>query len=177
LIAGCAVAASAGLAGVTPASASTSAFFTLSGGSISISEPSATGGVDLGTVAAGTLVLSHSLGAVTVSDTRGALVATWTSTVSSTDFVVTTAGSTPAANEKVGVANIAYVAGAATSQSGGVFAGGAVASMALPDISRVAGTFVGTGVGSATWNPTLTFTLLSSQVAGKYTGQITHSAA
>jgi hypothetical protein len=162
----------------TPASASTSAYFTLTSGSLSVSEPSAAGGVNLGSAAAGSLAVTGSLGPVTVTDSRAVLVATWTASVTATEFVVTTpASATPAANEKVTLANIGYVAGLSTAATGGVFTGLAVPSMAAADGLRVAGTFVGSGANSATWNPTIAFTLLSSQVAGKYTGQITHSVA
>lgn len=160
-----------------PASAATDAYFTLSGGSLSVSEPAPSGGANLGTVNVGSLAVSGTLGDVTVTDNRGLLAATWTAKVTSTEFVVDTAGATPAANEKVALANIGYVAGASSAASGGVFTGLAVPSMAAAADLRVAGTFLGTGVNSATWNPTISFTLLSSQVAGKYTGQITHSVA
>ncbi|MEA3076333.1 MAG: hypothetical protein QOF60_1241 [Actinomycetota bacterium] len=162
----------------TPASASTSAYFVLTGGSLSISEPSAAGGVNLGGGTVGLVsTVSGSLGPVTVTDNRALLLAAWQASVSSTEFVVTTAGPTPAANEKVALTNITYVAGLSTAASGGAFSGLTVASMALPDGSRVAGTFAGSGANSATWNPTIAFSLLSSQVAGKYTGSITHSVA
>jgi hypothetical protein len=162
-----------------PASASTSAYFTLTAGTLSVSEPSAAGGVNLGNGTVGLVAaVVGSLGPVTVTDNRALALPNWTASVSATEFVLTTAGSPAAANEKVGLANIAYVAGASTAATGGAFAGLSVASMALPDGSRLAGTFVGTGgANSATWNPTITFTLLNSQLAGKYTGSITHSVA
>jgi hypothetical protein len=98
--------------------------------------------------------------------------------VSSTDFVRDGAAATPAANEKVAKANIAYSAGAPSVQNGGVFTGGTVASMDLEESLRVAGAFAGVGGNNAvTWDPTITFTLLNSQVAGTYRGTITHSVA
>ncbi|MGA8114381.1 MAG: hypothetical protein WCA46_12010 [Actinocatenispora sp.] len=67
---------------------------------------------DLGTGAAGGS--THALlGPVTVTDARGALVAAWTTTVTSTAF--TTGGGTPA--ETVANSNICYLSGLATATS------------------------------------------------------------
>jgi hypothetical protein len=178
---GGALALAGGLAvGAPGASAGTAAYFQITGTGLAVSEPTATGGVSLGSVPAGTLTHQHALGDVTVNDGRALPLplAVWTATVSSTDFVRDGAGATPAANEMVAKANIAYSAGTPSVQNNGVFTGGVVASMALPDPSRVAGAFAGLGGASGvTWNPNLTFTLLSSQVAGTYRGTITHSVA
>ena len=165
---------------VPSASAGTDAYFQVAGSGLAVSEPSVSGGVNLGSASAGSVTLSGSLGNVAVTDNRALplSLAVWTATVSSTDFVRDGAGATPAANEKVAKANIAYSAGAPSVQSGGVFTGGTVASMDLPDASRVAGAFAGVGgINAVTWNPTVTFTLLNSQVAGTYRGTITHSVA
>jgi hypothetical protein len=103
---------------------------------------------------------------VTVSDTRGLLLNSWTTTVATTAFVTGT--STP--NETVAAPMVAYSSGASTAHTGaGVFVPGTIA--APPNHTAVGGN------SSTTWNPTLTFTLLSSQVAGIYTGIITHSVA
>jgi len=169
-----------GAGGAPSASAGTDAYFQIAGSGLSVSEPSASGGVSLGSASAGSLTLSGNLGDVAVTDNRALplSLAVWTATVSSTEFVRDGAAATPAANEKVAKANIAYSAGAPSVQNGGVFTGGTVASMDLPDELRVAGAFVGVGgVSAVTWDPTVTFTLLSSQVAGTYRGTITHSVA
>lgn len=150
--------------------AGTSGTFTLTSGTLSISQPAS---ASLGSAAVGSLTLSGSLGAVTVTDNRGALTATWTSSVTSTDF--TTGGGTTF--EKVTAANIAYTAGAATSSTGvGAFVPGTIAQMSNTT-AGTAGTWAGTGNNSVTWNPTLAFTLSASQVAGTYTGTVTHSVA
>jgi hypothetical protein len=181
-IASGALALSGGLAagGALSATAGTDAYFQVTGSGLAVSEPSASGGVNLGSVGAGSLTLSGSLGNVAVTDNRALplSLAVWTATVSSTDFVREGAATTPAVNEKVPKANIAYSAGDPSVQNGGVFTPGVVASMDLPDASRVAGAFAGVGgVNAVTWNPTVTFTLLSGQVAGTYRGTITHSVA
>jgi hypothetical protein len=122
--------------------------------------------VALATVATGSLSASGQLGPVTVDDTRGALVNSWTTTVTSSAFVTGT--STPA--ETVTEPNVAYATGASTAHSGlGVF---------VPGTKTVPPTYTGAaGNSSTTWNPTLTFTLASSQVAGTYSGTVTHALA
>ena len=168
----------AGGAVALPSAQATEAHFTIGGTGLAVSEPAPAGGVDLGTVAAGSLAHSGNLGEVTVTDGRGALVAAWTATVTSTDFVRQGAGATPAANEVVPKANISYVSGVATDSSGvGAFVPGVSLTMDLPAALRIAGTWAGTGTNSASWDPTLAFTLLGSQVAGTYAGTVTHSVA
>ncbi len=66
--------------------------------------------------------------------------------------------------------NIAYVSGARTGTGTGTFVPGVLANGAGP-------TWAGVGNNSGSWNPTLTLTLLGSQVAGTYTGTVTHSIA
>lgn len=184
IVAGAALATASTMALASPSTAvDTSAYFTITGTGLAVSAPQPAEGVNLGSVASsdlltGSPVVSGSLGAVTVNDGRGALVAAWTATVSSTEFVNEDAGAEVAANEKVALANISYLSGVATSTSGvGTFAPGAALTMDLLPALRVAGTWAGSGANSVTWNPTVTMTLLNSQVAGKYVGTITHSVA
>lgn len=176
---------SVGVAALVPTTASaagsgdTTGTFTLtsnvSGLSIAVPDGSSTP-VDLGTTTTGSASLSHSLGNVTVTDTRGSLAATWTVTASTTAF--TTGGAT--ANETVAKANVGYYAGAGSAQAGQVGAFTPVGT-ALTPVPLVAATPVGAwaGVGNntVTFNPTVTFTLLPSQVAGTYTGTVTHSVS
>lgn len=152
------------------ANAATTATFAITAGSLSISEPAST--VSLGSVTAGSLTLTGSLGDVTVTDARAALAAAWTASVSSTEF---SAGTN--VSQKVATTNISYVSGAGTAAAGqiGTFTPGTVASMDL--VTRTAGVWAGTGSNTVTWNPSLTFSLLASQVAGTYTGTVTHSVA
>ena len=164
-----AVGAAALFVTVPGASASgTSTTFSLTAGSLTITQPAS---VNLGSAAVGSLTLSKSLGTVSVSDTRGNLTSTWTGTVSSTSF--TTGGATQ--YETVATSSIAYSAGLATSSTGvGTFTPGTLATMTSPG---TAGAWAGTGSNSVSWDPTVTFTLSPSQVAGTYTGTITHSVA
>lgn len=170
----------AGGAVAMPHASATAAYFSITGTGLAVSDPNPIGGANLGDVATGSLSLTGSLGNVTVTDGRAAplALATWTATVTASDFVRDGAASTPAASEKVATTNIAYTGGTPSVQSGGVFTGGVVASMAAPASARIAGAFVGIGGNSsATWNPSLTFTFISSQVAGIYRGTVTHSVA
>jgi len=171
--AGMAVASSAGLAGpALAAPGDTIATFTLSGGALAITVPASTVALATGTVNTGAATAAGQLGTVTVADNRGALVNSWTTTVSSTTFVT----GTSTADETVTVAKIAYSSGASTAHTGlGAFVPGTLANGGVPG---TAASYTGAaGNSSTSWNPTLTFTLLSSQVAGTYTGTVTHSVA
>jgi hypothetical protein len=161
--AGLALAGVAGSATAAVADA-TNATFAITGTGLGITVPAST--VALASVSTGAATASGQLGAVTVADNRGALVNSWTATVTTSAFVTGT--STP--NETVTVPNIAYDSGAFTAHSGqGTFVAGTLTTP--PSYTA------GAGNSSTTWNPTLTFTLLSSQVAGTYTGTITQSVA
>lgn len=159
------VAASAVGAAQAAPTGGTTATFTVTGGDLAITAP-ASGPLSTGTVITGALTATAQLGAVTVTDTRGVLVNSWTATVTTTAFVTGT--STP--DETVTAPSVAYVSGAFTAHSGdGTFVAGTLTTP--PSYSGAAGN------SSTTWNPTLTFTLRRSQVAGIYTGTILHSVA
>ena len=169
LVPALAVGASA-LVFAVPSASATSATFTLSGGGLSITEPAS---ATLGSAATGATSLAGSLGSVTVSDLRGKLTATWTASVTSTDFT-TGGGST---YETVPAGSIAYNSGLATATNGvGAFTAGVLTGLSNTT-AGTAGSWTGTGNNSATWDPTITFTLSPSQVAGTYSGTITHSVA
>ena len=156
----------------------TTTTFTLSGGALSITVP-ASANLTPSAVATGTPTLSGGLGNTNVTDARGNLAATWTVTVTSTDF--TTGGGS--ANETVPKANVSYTSGAASVTTGtGAFTPGAVASLnGNAPATQIGGTWAGVSNNSATWNPTIGVTLLNSNnttaVAGTYSGTITQSVA
>lgn len=160
----------AGIAGVAgPAGAATTgstvATFTITAGVLAITVPA--GPVTFSAVNTGAATAGGVLGSVTVADSRGVLLTGWTTTVTTTAYVTGT--STP--NETVTPANISYSSGATTAHTG-------LGTFVPATFSGASGTVTYTGVAgnsSTTWDPTLTFTLLSSQVAGIYTGTITHS--
>lgn len=170
---GLAIAALVGFGGPAHAApGDTIATFAITAGSLSISVPASTVALGTGTVNTGASTAAGQLGTVTVTDNRGALVNTWTTTVSSTTFVT----GTSTTSETVALANIAYSSGAFTSHSGlGVFVPGSLATMTSAGTGAA---YTGAAGNSVTaWNPTLTFTLISSQVAGTYTGTINHAVA
>jgi hypothetical protein len=154
--------------------ADTTTTFSLAGGSLSISAPASR---DLGSGSTGGGTVSAQLGSVTVTDNRGALVGTWTASVSSTDF--TTGGAS--ANETIAKGQVTYWSGTATASSGvAVFAPGqaSAANAQALSVSRTA--FSATAIvgnNSASWNPTVTVNVPAAAVAGDYTGTITHSVA
>jgi hypothetical protein len=155
-----------------PANAGQGVTFTLTAGSLSVSDPSNT---SLGSVATGTASITSSLGATNVTDGRGALLGTWTASVSSTDF--TTGGAT--ANETIGKANVSYWSGNTTASSGtAVRVPGQLLAVNAQDMSTSRTAFSATGVvgnNSTTWNPTLVVTIPSAAVAGTYSGTVTNS--
>ncbi|HEX3542643.1 MAG TPA: hypothetical protein VHT75_19600 [Acidimicrobiales bacterium] len=173
--AGLALGAFIGLAG--PASAATSggtiATFSITGGALSITVPASTVALATGTVATGAASASAQLGTVSVNDARAQLVNSWTTTVTSTSFTTGTA----APGEVVLATSIGYNSGLSTATSG---LGAFVPSGALPSIGAgvTGASWAGlAGNDTASWNPTLTFTLAPSQVAGLYSGTVTHSVA
>jgi hypothetical protein len=155
-----------------PADAAQGVTFTLTAGSLAVSDPANT---SLGSVATGTATVSSSLGTVTVTDARGALGGTWTSTVSATDF---TTGAASAA-ETIAKAQVDYWSGAATASSGtAVVLPGQllVANRQALGSSRTAFSATATvGNNSTAWNPTVVVNIPSAAVAGTYSGTITHS--
>jgi hypothetical protein len=154
--------------------ADTTTTFTLAAGSLSISAPASSG---LGSGSTGGGTLSAQLGTVTVTDSRGALLGTWTASVSSTDF--TTGGAT--ANETVAKGQVTYWSGAATASSGtAVFLPGQAAAVNAQALNVARTAFSASAIvgnNSASWNPTLIVNVPAAAVAGTYTGTITHSVA
>ena len=180
-----ALAATAGMAAGTlallasPAGAGTTGntgtTFTLTGGGLAITVPATKA---LGSVATGAAsTTAAQLGAVSVTDSRGALLGAWTVSVTSTDFV--TGAST--ANETIADANASYWSGAASATSGvGTFTPGQVLAANAVTLGTSQTAFSAAAVvgnNTATWNPTLNINIPSSAVAGVYTGTITHSVA
>ena len=113
------------------------------------------------------VTLSGRLGAVEVSDARGAAAgSSWVVNVSSTAFTVP-------AGPSIGAAAVAYQAGPVTQY-------GTVTLTALDPsgLAAAAVALTATGIAghnSATWNPTITVTLPGGAPAADYTGTITHS--
>jgi hypothetical protein len=137
-------------------------------GSLSISVP---GARNLGSAASDASSLSGSLGAVTVTDTRGLLALDWAATVSATSF--TTGDQT--ATETIPKSALFYAPGTATKTGTSLLLhpGGGLLSQ---ERSAYSATLV-VGNNTAVWNPTITVTLPAQVLAGPYAGVITHSAS
>ena len=154
-------------------SGTTTATFVVTGGTLNITVPAT---ANLGSWGPGTS-LSAQLGAVTVTDTRALLDASWSASALSTAF--TTGGGTTA--ETVPAANVHYWSGAATATTGnGTFTPGQATAANAVAIDTAATAFDhvgGSGANSAAWNPTLVIAVPAAAVAGTYTGTITQSVA
>jgi hypothetical protein len=155
-----------------PADAGQGVTFSLTAGSLTVSDPA---DKSLGSAATGTASLSSQLGTVTVTDNRGSLLGTWTASVSSTDFTTGAAS----ANETIVKGQIDYWSGAATATSGtAVTLPGQllVANKQALSASRTAfSASAVVGNNSTSWNPTVVVNVPAQAVAGTYSGTVTHS--
>lgn len=173
---GLAVAGFGGLATTAHAAVTgdTTTTFTLTGGALAITVPASKA---LGTAATGAGPVSAQLGTVSVTDARGSLLGSWTTSVVSTDF--TTGGAT--SNETIVKASADYWSGAATSTTGvGTFTPGQLLAANKVSLSTSRTAFSATvvvGNNTAAWNPTVDVNIPAAAVVGTYTGTITHSIA
>jgi len=155
-----------------PADAAQGVTFSLTAGLLTVSDPADKA---LGSVGTGTSTLTSQLGAVSVSDGRGAFNGTWTASVASTDF--TTGGGS--AEETIGKAQVNYWSGAATSTTGtAVFLPGQALAPAAQALSASRTAYSASAVignNTASWNPTVVVNIPAQAVAGTYSGTITHS--
>ncbi|WP_431905190.1 hypothetical protein [Micromonospora carbonacea] len=154
----------------------TTVTFDVLAGTLDIDAPAT---ANLGSGAPGTTITGQ-LGTVTVSDTRATGAdASWTASVTSTDFTTGTATAT----ETVAATAVDYWSGPATATTGtGTFTPGQVNSAAAVPLDNTtpATAFThtgGTGINSASWNPTLEVNVPSANQSGTYTGTVTHSVA
>lgn len=167
-------------AGDTCTGATQAQLTVVGGGTLAISVPTPAVGtrVNLGSVNAGSVAATTSaLGAVTVTDSRfGILNNNWVVAASASNFVLSTAGATPALTETIPAASMGYAAGTLTKSVEPAL--GTVAT-AVPALSLAAAvpvvTGVSTGANTVSWSPTMTVTVLPNQVPGTYNGTITHS--
>ncbi|WP_433183424.1 hypothetical protein [Actinoallomurus sp. CA-150999] len=137
-------------------------------GGLTISVPASP--VSLGSSAPGTQI-SRQLGSTTVTDQRAQLTATWTASVSGTNF---TSGANTVPNTAV-----LYWSGSATATTGnGTFVPGqanAAAAQSL-NVSRTAfSKTTGAGDNSATWKPTIVVNIPGGAAMGTYSGTVSQS--
>ncbi|MEU1286968.1 hypothetical protein [Kitasatospora sp. NPDC005856] len=151
-----------GLAGAA-SDPSTTVTFTVTSGALSMSVPVSS---TLGSGAPGTQV-SAPLGPVTVTDDRALLSASWSVTVSETDF----------ANgpSTVPATRATYTVGSVTT-TGVITATPTNVTLSNSPQVVVTGS-AGVGDNTATWDPTISVALPAGAVGGTYTGTLTHSVA
>jgi len=143
----------------------TTTTFTVTNGALTITTPDS---VNLGSGAPGTTIGPTDLGTVTVNDNRASASASWSATVSSTNF---TSGS-----QTIPATDATYTTGTVTPT--GTITITTVPTLALTGAAQpvVTGS-AGSGDNSATWDPTIAIAVPVSAVAGLYTGTITHSVS
>ena len=138
-------------------------------GTLSITVPA---GAGLGTPDPGATV-NAGLGTVEVTDDRALAGATWTATVSSTNFTTgagTTAETIPAADATYFINALASTTGTATFTPTPV----TILSGAAQAVVTVTN---GNGDNSASWDPAVQVSVPATAVAGTYTATITHSVS
>lgn len=180
LLVGTVALAAAGFALTGSPAQATSVTFSLTGGSLAVTEPSAaaalTGG-GIGSIA-GT-ALTGALGSTTVNDTRGGITG-WTSTIAQTTALSNGTGpgttTIPVGNTK------AWVSGAIVPTGTAVVTSGTYVSQATGlALSGTAQNFVTAtavvGVNSATFNPQIAVTVPSDATVGNYSGVITQTVS
>lgn len=150
----------------SPGSNDTTVTFTVTVGGLTITAPAT---ADLGGGAPGTTI-NGSLGAVTVTDLRAMLDATWTTTASSGDW--TTGGGT--GNETIPATDVGYDPGTPTTT------GDITTTQAPITLSGAATPVVsasGVGDNTATWDPGLAVAVPAAAVGGIYTATLTESVS
>jgi hypothetical protein len=162
----------------SPGQASTSTTVTLSGGSLSLTDPASANIGSAVSSPTGTSVSGH-LGTTTVTDSRGS-IAGWTVTISSTSF---SDGATPTPHTIAAGKFRTYIA---AGDGPTVAAGIAVpvtsyttsgTALTLSNSGQTLLTATATGSNTVTYNPTIMATLDSTVIAGTYTGTITQTVA
>jgi hypothetical protein len=143
----------------------TTTTFTVTNGALTITTPNS---VNLGSGPPGTTIGPTALGTVTVNDNRASANASWSATVSSTDF---TSGS-----QTIPASDATYTTGTVTSTGTITITsdpGLTLTGAAQPVVSGSAGS----GNNSAAWDPTIAIAVPAAAVAGLYSGTITHSVS
>lgn len=158
------------------AQASTSATFTLTGGALTITEPTGTAN-NLGSLTSTPLstTTTGTLGPTTINDARGSL-AGWTVSIAGTTFTTATTGAVAIAAS----AAVAYLTVPATLVSGtAVVTNTHVLPASGLALGAAAAFMTATTVGSnqITYNPSIQVTIPSGALSGTYTGTITQTVA
>ena len=148
--------------------ADTTVTFTItSNGGLAVTAPG-TGTLTDVNIAGGAATATGDLESVQVTDTRGALVANWTATVTSSDFKN---GTDP--NKTIPASRLTYTASPSASLGTGVpaFTPGVFGTLS-PTV-----TYAGVGNSTVSWVPNLSLSVPATAPVGVYEAVITHSVA
>lgn len=169
---GTAAASLAGIVALAAPAGATSVTFSLAGGSLSISQPTATATLTGGALAVGGSTVAGALGQTSVTDDRGGVIG-WSSKISGTSF---TNGTTVIAvgDAKAYVPGAVTVTGAATSNAGTYLTAPTGLALTTADQALVTATAV-VGVNTATFTPNLSVAVPGNATAGTYTGTVTQT--
>jgi hypothetical protein len=172
-------ATTAGLAAFVPTTAdaatsgNTPVTFTLTGGNLSITVPSATATLTGGALSVTGSSVSGQLGATTVDDARGALLHSVTVNMSTTDFSDGAGHTITAATHATGYSGVATPTGVSVPVP--------TTLATAVDISGAGNTILTltgvVGAGGASYNPTVAVSIPATAVAGTYTGTVTQTAS
>ena len=147
----------------------TTATITVTAGALTITVPTAANPLATGVSSVNGSVISGSLGQVEVNNARSAAAGSgWIATVASTAL-------TPPSGPSIGAAALGYVVGAINQIRTATYTADDPTSLA-----GVVAAFTATGItgdNQATWNPTITITLLGSTAANTYHGTLTQSVS
>ena len=176
LLLGTMTVAAAGLALTGAPAQATSVTFSLTGGTLSVAQPSSTAALTGGALSglAGT-ALTGSLGTTTVTDGRGGVTG-WTSTIAQTTAFTDGTTVIPAANTKAWVASAIVPGGVAVVTPGTYLTQASGLALTSSAQSFVTATAV-VGNNSAAFNPSIAVTIPSNATAGDYTGVITQTVS
>jgi hypothetical protein len=150
-------------------SGGTTASFTLTGGTLSITVPTVPVSLGSSPEAVASQVISGSLGQVQVNDARNPAAGSgWVATVISAAF-------TPTPGTAIAASAVSYSAGAITKVGTATYTannpGDLTATVAVVTATGI------TGDNSATWNPTISIIVPGGATAGVYSALITHSVS
>ena len=171
-----AVAAATAALGSAPAEA-TSVTFTLSGGALSVAQPSGTASITGGGLAglAGSAI-TGTLGSTTVTDSRGGITG-WSSTIAQTTPFTNGTTTIPAANTKAWIPALSISTTGVSLVSSGLYLT-QLTGLSLTSSPQTLVTATGVlGNNTATFNPSIAVTVPGDATAGDYTGVITQTVS
>lgn len=168
-------ASTACLVATAPGAGATGVTFTLVGGALSITQPSAVATLTGAAQGPSGTTMAGSLGSTTVNDARGVNLG-WVSTISMTDFSDGATGTLAASAAKAYVPGVVTTTGTVVATAGTYLT--ALTGLAL---SSTAQTFVtgsvALGANSATFTPSISVAVPSSTTVGTYTSVVTQTVS